>query len=42
MKLLSSKKAIKEQYLRQDFHPYQKGNGQLVMVSNDFQYYYYP
>ena len=42
MKLLLSEKAINKQYLKQDFHPHTKGNGQIVMVSDDFQYYYYP
>jgi hypothetical protein len=42
MKVLRTKKEINEQYLKQDFHPYQKPNGQLILVSDDFKFCYYP
>jgi len=37
-----SGKRISEEYLRQDFYPYVKSNGQAVMVSDDRRYYYVP
>ena len=42
MRLLTTKEEIKAQYKSQDFIPYQKQDGRLVLVSEDLKYYYYP
>lgn len=42
MKLLKTKAEIKAQYRVQDFTPYQRQDGRLVLVSADMKYYYYP
>lgn len=40
--LLRSKKAIDRVRLRQDFHPHERSNGQIIYVSDDFRFYYIP
>lgn len=42
MEMLKTKKRIDEEYLRQGFHQHVQSNGELIMVSDDFQYYYIP
>ena len=37
---LRTKKRISEEYLKQDFFPHERSNGEVVMVSNDFRYFY--
>lgn len=40
--MLKTKKRIDEEYLRQGFHQHVQSNGELIMVSDDFQYCYIP
>lgn len=35
-----SGRRITEEYLRQDFFPYEKSNGQIIMISNDRRFFY--
>ena len=42
MRELRTKKRITEEYLRQDFWPHEKSNGEVIMVSADFKYFYRP
>ncbi len=39
---LRTQKRITEEYLKQDFHQYEKGNGQVIMVSDDLRFFYRP
>lgn len=37
---LRTKKRIAKEYLKQDFFPHEKSNGQVIMVSMDFRFFY--
>lgn len=39
---LRAKKQIAKEYLKQEFFPHEKSNGEVVMVSMDFRFFYRP
>lgn len=42
MKELKTQKQINKEYLRQDFHQHERSNGKVIMVSDDFRFFYRP